>query len=135
MPVGEGVGVALTFGTSSFTANIVSIDGEDISREPINTTHLGTAGYKTSIPASLVDPGGFSFEMQFDADNEPPHSGAAETITIQFPVIGTGTTGASIAGTGFMTAFNFSIPEEGLMTASGTIKWDGETGPTWTDQV
>ena len=59
-----GNGTTIAFATSPFTAVITSLQVSGITRESIETTHLGTAaagagkfGSKTFIPAKNTDPG------------------------------------------------------------------------------
>ena len=118
-----GTGTTITFGTSGFSANIMSVDGPGITREAIETTHMGTTTAKTFIPADLIDGGEMSFTMQFDGALDPPTDAAAETITIDWGGAGTG---EKWTFSGFMTGFNPSSPLEELMTASATLKVTGD---------
>lgn len=95
-----GNGVTIAFGTSSFTAEIVSFTPPGWSRESIETSHAGTTDAKTFMPADLVDYGELSMTIHFNPDLEPPVDGAAETITITFAG-----GGATWAFSGFMTAY------------------------------
>ena len=126
-------GATVVFGTSSFSAEILSIGLPDMSRGSVDTTNMATTTARTHLPVDLIDLGTLELEMNFDADAEPPLSGAAETITITFPIPSGGTSGATIAGSGFFTAFSITAPLEDKMTATATIKWTGDL--TWTDAV
>ena len=132
MPVDIGTGASIAFGTSSFTANVMAINGNDISRAAIQTSHLGTTGNHTFMPGDLVDNGNIQLDIQFNPDEQPPIAGAAETITISFPLGAGGTNKATAAFTGFVTGWSWGAPLEELMTASITIKVSGAI--TWTDQ-
>lgn len=125
-----GAGTTLTF-SSGFAAEILSVELGGITREPVETTHSGTTTGKTYIPSAYYDNGELTVELNFDPDDEPPISSAAETVTVTCPIPSGGSTGATIAGSGFMTAFSASIPIEDRMTASFTIKFSGDL--TWTD--
>jgi len=121
-----GNGASITFGTSGFTGSLMSIDGNEITREPVETSHLGTTTAKTFIPDDLYDAGELSVTFQYDPDEQPPFAGAAETITITFPVPSGLNNGATCAGTGFVTSFKqpeLSVGE--LMEAEMTIKFSG----------
>jgi len=126
-----GTGITIAFGTSSFTAEILDVNPVDASRGSVNVSHQGTTTAHVFTPTDLIDWGDLSFTMQFDADDEPPLDQAAETITITFPVKSLAT-GATIAGTGFMTGFSVTAALEDKMTAEATIKWSGDL--TWTDE-
>ena len=127
-----GTGTTIVFGTSGFTAEVLSLDGADISREAIEVTHMGSTGYKEFNPSDLVDAGSIEMEIGFDPDDQPPISAAAETITITFPVPPGGITGATFTFTGFVSEWAWSSPLEENMTASITIKVDGKgTAPAW----
>lgn len=133
MPVDNGTGASVAFGSSSFTANITAINGEGIERPAIDTTHLGTTTARTFIPGDLVDHGTLTLEIQFDPDDYPPIKLAAETITVTFPLAGSGTAAAKWEFSGFATGFDYGVPLEELMTGSLTIKVTGDI--TKTDQV
>lgn len=124
-------GATVVFGTSGFSAEILSIGLPSVSRGSIDTTNLATTNARTYQPVDLVDWGELELEMNFDADAEPPMDGAAETITITFPTPAGGIGGATIAGSGFFVGFTLTAPTEEKMTATATIKWTGDL--TWTD--
>lgn len=127
-----GTGTTVAFGTSSFTAEVLSVNGNDISREDIETTHMGTTNYRTFMPSDLVDGGSVDMEIAFDPDSQPPFTAAAETITITFPLPAGQSTPADVEFSGYVSSWSWSDPLEERMTADITIKVDGETEPTWT---
>lgn len=124
----NGTGATIAFGTSSYSADILSINGSGITRPSIDTSHMGST-VRTFIPGDLVDNGTVEVEIIFDPDDQPPISAAAETITIEFN--SPETTGAQAAGSGFVTDWEFGAPLEDKMTGTYTIKWAGAV--TWTD--
>lgn len=126
MPVDNGTGASITFGTSGFTANLTAINGEGIERASIETTHLGTTTARTFMGGDLFDPGNVSLELQFDPDNKPPFTGASETITVTFPLSSGGSTAATWAASGFVTGFDYGAPLEELMTGTMTVKLSGD---------
>ena len=63
MALQTGNGVTIVFGTSGFTPNYTRIGGTEMSRESIETTHLGTTDYKTFVPDDLID--GASLAVNF----------------------------------------------------------------------
>jgi hypothetical protein len=129
--VDVGTGASVTF-SSGFFAEIANLDWSGITREAIETSHMGTAapsagefGNKTFIPGDLSDPGSLDVELHFNPDTIPPIDGAAETVTLQFAASDGDTTGASWAGSGFLTDCGAAIPLEDKMTMSATIKFTG----------
>ncbi|MCP5017109.1 MAG: hypothetical protein GY938_17835 [Ketobacter sp.] len=127
-----GTGTTIAFATSTFTAEVMNINGSDISREDIETSHMGTTGYKTYIPSKLVDGGTVDLEIAFDPDDQPPVSGASEVITVTFPTPSGGSSGAKVVFTGYVNTWTWTDPLEEKMTASLTVKVDGQTAPAWT---
>lgn len=130
MPIQEGTGASVTFGTSGFTANFTELSIDGMSRPAIDTTHLGTTVARTFIPSELVDNGEFGIEFQWDPDDYPPIDQAAETITLTFPLSSSGSSAATFQFTGFMTDFSGGIQVGELMTGSGTIKISGDITDT-----
>ena len=126
-------GTTLTFATSSFTCELLSATIPGATRQAINTSHAGTTTAHTKIPSKLIDWGQLEIEFNFDPDDEPPLDGAAETVTITFPTPSGGTSGATIAGSGFFSNFTMTGTNEEKMTATATIEWSGDL--TWTDST
>ena len=127
-----GTGTTIAFGTSSFTAELLSLNGNDISREDIDVTHMGSTVYREFQPSDLVDGGTIDMELAFDPDEQPPVLAVAETITITFP--SSLANGATFVFTGYVNSWSWADPLEDKMTASCTIKVDGKgTAPAWTD--
>lgn len=126
MPVTDiGTGATVAFLTSSFSANIMSIDGPGIERPAIDTTHLGTTTARTHMPGDLYDVGPFDLEIQFDPNLNPPISSAAETIRITWPLAAGQSVAAKWEFSGFITAYKGGAKLEELMTGSMTIKGSG----------
>ena len=84
-----GTGATVTF-SSGYLAEIISIQGSGTTRAAIATSHLGTTGGMTYIPAKLYDPGTLTVELQMVPGTTPitPLTAAAETITVTFPDTG-----------------------------------------------
>ena len=117
-----GIGTTVTFGTSGFSADILSIDGPNQSRAFADTTHMGTTGQRTKIPFDLVDTGNMSMEVQFDGGLVLPIAEVAETITIDYG--GTGV-GFKYSFTGFCTEASITTSVEDIMTATLSIEITG----------
>lgn len=121
-----GSGATLAFGTSGFTANIISMSWGGIDRESIATSHLLTVGGRTFIVGDLHDPGDLTVEIQYDPNDRPPFDGAAETITLTYPIPSGGSTGATHAATGFvMNWVPGQLDVDGLMISTLVIKFSG----------
>jgi len=126
-----GTGTTITFATSSFSAVVLNVSQDGISRPAKESTSMATTNYREFIPGRLIDGGTIEIEMLYDPEAQPPIAGAAESIVIEFPT--TLTTGAKLTFTGFATDWSWGDPVEELMTSTVTIKVDGvTTEPTWT---
>ena len=126
-----GTGITISFGTSSFSAEFLNVSQSGITRVAIPTSHLGTTSRHTFMPGDLVDEGEFTAEFAFNPNNQPPISGAAETITITFPVPSGSSNSATAAFSGFCTGWEWTGSLEEKMTANLTIKISGTV--TWVD--
>jgi len=117
-----GTGSTVTFGTSSFSADILSMDVSGITRESINTSHMGTSAAHTFMPTDLVDNGTLGLEIAWVAGLVPPilTNGAAETVTIAFA--GSASTWSFSC---FQTELGVVVPLEDKMTANCTFKISG----------
>lgn len=115
MAADTGFGITITF-ASGFFAQIRNVDGPDMSREAINTSHAGTTGgYMTKILADLADGGTIDVDLIFDPDEDPPIDSAAEPVTIAYPNT------ATWAFSGGLTNFRPTAPYDDLMTATATL--------------
>jgi hypothetical protein len=117
----HGLGTTVTFATSAFSANIISVDVSQ-SRGATETTHMGTTGDKSFIPFDLVDNETMVMEIQYDGSLAPPIDQAVETITIDWAGVGVG---HKTAFSGFAISFSASGPIEDLMTGSLTVQRTG----------
>lgn len=125
-------GSTITFGTSSWTAPLLSISWSGIDRAAIDTSHIGlsapssgTFGNKTYQASDLQDPGSLDLTFHLDPDDMPPTSTAAETVTLTFDVEGSDSTGTTWAGSAFATNFSFDGEMEGVYVGSMTLKFSG----------
>jgi hypothetical protein len=115
----EGLGTTAVFGTTAFSANLLSLDGPSQTRESIDASHMGTTTNMEFIPAGLSDAGEISGEWEFDATLTPPINAAAEVITV------TWADGAIWTFTGFATAYSGGAAIGERMTCSMTLKATG----------
>lgn len=120
-----GFSHALTF-SSTFFAFVRVTSWNNMSRASLDTTHSGsTNGSATFIPSDIEDWGEVQIEGLLKCDTIPPLSSAAETFTLTFPISSGNTTAATWAGSAFMTNFSASVPYDGMMTFSATLKISG----------
>lgn len=127
--VNIGTGATITFGTSSFTAQITNISLSGVSREVLDTSNLSTPiagsgkfGSKTFLAGDLVDPGSVTIEGHLNPDTVVPIEGASETITITFPVSTGAPTAAKWVFPGQVISFDATVPLEELMSFTMEIK-------------
>ncbi len=130
-------GLAVVFGTSGFSGNIMNVGFPGISRESIDTSHLGTSlpsagnfGAKTFIPADLVDAGEFTLEVHFNPLSAPPIEDAAEVVTVTWPLVSGDATSSIWVFTAFTTGFDITGPLDDKMVATMTMKITGEADVT-----
>lgn len=114
-------GATITFDTGFF-AEILGINWTGISRESIDTSHMGTTTAMTYTPSTLFDAGEIQVEMAFVPATTPAWGGAAETVTVTWPDSGAATWAAS----GFMTNFDIQATLEERITATATLKLSGD---------
>jgi hypothetical protein len=127
-----GTGTTITFGTSGFTASIMSVRWSGISRPSVPTSHMGTAaagankfGNATFLPGEIIDPGEMTLELQFNPQTNIPIAAVPETITVTWPLVTGDSTPANWSGSGFVTVFEITDPLDEKMTATMTIKMSG----------
>lgn len=118
-----GTGTTLTMPVSSFAAVIISLDGPGNERASVDTTTMATTSNMTKIPASLVDGGTLTLEVEFDGTVDPPIDAAIETAMV-IDWAGLGTLNKWTFG-GFCTGFTPTASIDERMTASMTIEVSG----------
>jgi len=122
MAVGVGDGTTITFGTSGFSMRYMDVSGPDMQRGFVDTSHLGSSGWKSFLPSGLIDGGTVTLQVQHDPaidiagwlDDDP------ETITIDW-----GGDGDTYSFSGFGTGYNPGARLDELMEATITIKVTG----------
>lgn len=120
----QGTGTTLTF--ASFTANLLDISGPGLSRDVVETTHMGTTVAKTFEPADLYDGGEVNATIEYDGSKNPPITGTSGAVVIDWS--GTGA-GYKSTFNGFLTAFEPQAAINERMTATLTIKVTGAVTP------
>lgn len=130
-----GNGVTVTFGTTSAYTSLqwtsVGLDG--VSTEAVETTHLGTTGGKTFIPAALYDGGTVSLRCNADTDVPPVTVHATETVTVgNIPITdGTNTTAGDIQFPAFITNYSTVYENDVVVAYDVSLKVCGSI--TYTD--
>lgn len=117
-----GTGTTITFGTSGFSANLLSIDGPELQRESIDVSTMATTTNRAFLPGTLLDGGEVDMTFEFDGDDTPLTALASEgeTITITW-----GSTGDTWTFTGFMTSYKPGAQLEQRMEATAKVKVTG----------
>lgn len=120
MAVDVGDGTTISFASSGFTGNIVSISGPNSTRAAVDKTHLGSSGWKEFQASGLVDGGEMSVTVHYDPTVTVPIAAVAETITVD-----PAGTGQTIAFTGFLISSGHSFAVDEMMGLDMNIKISG----------
>ena len=118
----DGSGTTITFGTSGFSADVLSIDGPSGVRVAIDTTVLADLTEMSFIPAKLIDLGELTLEIEHEGSQDWILDNALEVITIDWSGVGVG---AKWSLNGFVTAYTPTAAIGERMQASITIKLSG----------
>lgn len=134
-PAMDGNSTSIAFGTSSFEANIIGIDGPNATRESIETSHLGTVNNMTFLEAALSDAGEISLEIEFDPDLVAPIGtsatpAATEEITVTWPLPVGMSTASTWVFDGFVTSYSGGAANGERMTGTMAIKITGDVVQT-----
>jgi len=117
----DGYGTTITFGTSGFSANLISVDGPGLERGSIDITHMGTSNAMAYIAQALYDVGEISVTFEFNGADSPPISGATETITIDWAgATGSGSWSFSAFCTGYRPGASIGERMQATMTLKAT---------------
>lgn len=131
--VATGNGATVTF--SGFAGNVTTIGGAEMEVEAIETSHLGSTGFREYIPGTLKEGG--ELEVEFIFTGTMPTLGDVQTLTVSYPQTNSASSsGATLAGSAFVQ--NVSYPEATNGEAlAGTInfKFDGDTDPVFTAEA
>lgn len=134
-----GNGATVVFATSALAlaadAETIQIGEETI--ELLDVSKLSTTGYMERVPSDLKDPPEVTISVVWNsADPVPTVGGAAETVTVTFPLRTGQTTAANLAGTAVITSWKLPDLQNGqIQKAQLKFKYNGDTGPTFTAAV
>jgi hypothetical protein len=99
----EGTGATISFGTSSYPHDVISITSPSRSREALETTHLGSVA-KTYKPGKLQTVGVYEVEYDHNPAMSDLLNAVTEQITIAYPLEVGQTTPEQRIFQGFVTA-------------------------------
>jgi hypothetical protein len=100
----EGTGASIAFGSSLFSADLISLTLPESTREVIDTTHLGTTAAKTKKPAKLINVGEISCEFDHDPSQLNLTQRDPEQITIRYPLLTGQATPTTLVFNGFVSS-------------------------------
>lgn len=109
-------------------AEVNSIGGPDMSRDPIDVTSLDSVGGYKEFIAGLRDGGEVVLEMNFTRDGYIDMKTDFETQSlVDYQIILPDTNETQFDFSGLVTALGMAVPAEDKVTASVTIKISGQT--------
>lgn len=127
-----GTGSTLTFGTTSYTTQILSVSYSGAEVAVVDTSHFGTTGHRDYIFGDLKEGGELSVSINYGPD-EPVPLGTQETVTLTFPIPTGGSSGATMVFSGGIRSSGFDVPLEDKMTGTFVVKVMGDI--TFTDHA
>ena len=135
---GIGLGATLTFVTSGVSLTVRKISDSGPTRDPKDTSHLGTTeapagdyGSRTFIPGKLVDPGELTLEVFYDSDVQLEMiEDAKEVVRITYALGDGESTASKDEGDALVTNVSYDIDPDELNVASITLKKSGVWNPT-----
>jgi len=134
----SGIGTAITFATSGFTAQVRNYNDIGIERQILDATHMGSAAgtqftnliFRETCPGDLGTVKELNVDIIWNPDEVTlPIDQDSEVITLQFKAQGTQTTGAQWIINGYISDFSGAVPYDDIVTGTITIATNGE--PTW----
>lgn len=139
MALGTGQGATIVFTTSNtFVPTVISIEGGDVSRPRLDTSHLATSGARTMIPGDLREVGTWSVTCLANPStaaliNVPIT--VAETITVTLgKTVPASASGAIFTGSGFIVGRSYpSVQTDNLLSFTYEFSWASE--PSFTPEA
>ena len=120
---------------SGWSGTVIRFQCPEFTREALEDTDIATSNQKTFVPDDLYDPGELEIEFFWDqsATNFPPIGGAAESVSLAFPLKSGEVTNATLAGTAFVVSSTGPEVVNGSLMR-GTMRWkfDGKTEVAYT---
>ncbi len=129
-----GQGMTVTFGTSSLSLAVTEVTVGTISVDTLDVSTLATTGFQELITSDLKKIGKCKLKGVFVASaTAPTVGGAAETMTITYPLFTGNVQAANLAGTAVFTDWKAPDGKLGeVMMFECEFQYDGDTGPTYT---
>jgi hypothetical protein len=117
----DGTGATITFGTSTFAAELLDLSWDGRTRDALKSTHMGTTGSHTYIPADLVDGGEVTATFHFNCTDNTATllSAVAEMVTVGWA------SGRSWAASMFCTEITASSKIGEVMQQTAKFKVSG----------
>jgi len=129
-----GQGMTATFGTSSLSLAITEITIGARTLDMLDVSALASTDFQELIGSDLKKQGKVKLKFVFVASaTMPVVGGAAETITISYPLFTGHSTSSTLAGTAQFT--DLKLPDGKLgevMFGECEFQYNGDTGPTYT---
>jgi hypothetical protein len=140
MPLIGDTGNLATFTLTTQTAvaslAVTKISIGEITLDMLDVSTLATTGFMEEIPSDLTAAPEVTIDYVFNQHaTNIAVTGLVDTATITFPLgsAQTTTTRATFAGTGVVTAVKLPDFANGeVLMGQAKIKFDGDTGPTYT---
>jgi len=125
-----GNGATVTFGTTSFAGDVISISGLEVTKDVIEITELAHTGRKRFMVDDLAEIGEISIVAYSDAavPNIAYDYGTSidEVVTITYPTKPGGSTGGTVVFGGRVVSVKAADAEMGeIMQVEMTIKGTG----------
>ncbi len=128
------LGTGSTFTFSGINGDLLSLSLGDMSRDSVETHHMGTTGFRPKLFGLTYSTGTITAEIQMDTteDGSTPIVATAGSL-----VLNLGTVGASDQGSIYtysaaaMTGFSWNAPLEDVITA--TVEWELNSEAVITD--
>ena len=123
-----GTGISIGFGTTTgFTPRVLGVTFGGISR-PVIADHDMASTHMDKSPGKVPEWGSVDVEYEQNQDEIEGTAGVPitvdpEVITFQWPVVAAQSTGAALAGSGFVSNFTFPAPFEDRQIGTFTITW------------
>jgi len=127
------IGTGSTFVLSAGdVGRVTSIGGFDEEISDIPDDDLASAGHNEYCPGGRIEHTPIEVGVVFDP-NDTTSLGTVVTGTVTFPVQGVESSGATLAGTGFLRKRSLSgLENNERIEGNYEFRFDGKTGPVYT---
>ena len=135
----KGTGTTVAFGDAGSgtltIGRVIEIGEWSLEVNDIDDHDLATSGARKYCAGGIAEHPPLPIMCVFDGNmtGGMPTLGVTYDLTVQFPAPDDHATGASLGGTGFLRKAGLSAVGEDRLTADLEFRFDGGTGPTWTE--